>query len=158
MNLDIVLSKMRRYCAYRERSHKEVRYKLVEMKVYGMDLERIMTQLIEEDFLNELRYARAYVSGKFRMNKWGRNKILLGLKQQSISPYCIKKAMEEIDAVEYNAVLYQLLEKKIRQYSKDDVYSKRNKLIKYALGRGYNMNEMMSHIEALINKDQTISR
>jgi regulatory protein len=123
-----------------------------------MDLERIMTQLIEEDFLNELRYAKAYVSGKFRMNKWGRNKILRGLKHQDISSYCVKKAMEEIDEVEYNAVLYQLLEKKIRQYSKDDDYIKRNKLIKYALSRGYNMNEMMPHISALIDKDQAINR
>lgn len=158
MNLDIVLSKMRRYCAYRERSHKEVRYKLVKMKVYGMELERIMTQLIEDGFLNELRYAKAYASGKFRMNKWGKNKILRGLKHQDISSYCIKKAMEEIDESEYNTVLFQLLEKKIRQYSKDDNFIKKNKLIKYALSRGYNMNEMLPHIDALIDKDQAINR
>ena len=142
MDRDIIMNKMRRYCAYRERSHREVRTKLIEMKVYGMNLEQIMTQLIEEDFLNELRYAKAYVSGKSRMNKWGRQKILKGLKSQSISDYCIKKAFEEIDENDYFEVLNQLLLKKYRQYKDTDAFTKKNKLIKYALNKGYSYDEI----------------
>ena len=142
MDLDNILHKMRRYCAYRERSHKEVRSKLLDLKVYGMNLERVMSQLIEEDFLNELRYAKSYASGKFRMNKWGRVKILQGLKGHSISQYCVNKAMKEIDDQEYFKVLTQLLIKKKRQYNVKDDFTLNQKLIKYALGRGFTYDEI----------------
>ena len=150
MDLDVVLKKMRRYCAYRERSHKEVRSKLIDLKVYGINLERVMAQLIEEDFLNELRYAQSYVSGKFRINKWGKRKILNGLKSQFISPYCIRKAMLEIDDSEYIDTLYQLLCKKMRQYDKEDQFVAKNKLIKYATGRGYSYEVIKEQLDRLM--------
>lgn len=66
------LERAKKYCAYQERCHSEVRSRLLEWKIYGDDLEEIIVALIEENFLNEERFAKAYVSGKFNMNHWGK--------------------------------------------------------------------------------------
>ena len=66
---EINLEKMKKFCAYQERCHAEVRNKLLKLKIYGDDLEEIIAELIIEGFLSEDRYARAYVRGKFRMNQ-----------------------------------------------------------------------------------------
>ncbi len=98
---DNILAKIRRYCDYQERCHQEVRSKLIRWKVYGRDLEDTLALLIQENLLNEERYAAAYVRGKFRINGWGKEKITLALKSKQISEYCIRKGMEEIDVQEY---------------------------------------------------------
>nr|HPR30119.1 RecX family transcriptional regulator [Chitinophagales bacterium] len=91
-----ILNKLRHYCAYQERCHEEVRTKLLSLKVYGDRLEEVISQLVQEDFLNEERYAKAYAGGKFRMQKWGRERIRKELRFRKISEYCIRQAMEEI--------------------------------------------------------------
>ena len=102
---DVILNKLRHYCAYQERCHEEVRTKLLSLKVYGDGLEEIINQLISEDFLNEERFAKAYAGGKFRMKKWGRGKIIQGLKARKISDYCIKQGMSEIPEEDYQKFL-----------------------------------------------------
>lgn len=108
------LDRLRKFCAYQERCHSEVRTKLIKMEVYGDKLEEVMSQLISEDFLNEERYARSYARGKFRMNKWGRFKIRLHLQQKQVSDYCIEKGLAEIEEEAYIEVIDQLLETKLR--------------------------------------------
>lgn len=90
---ETALKELKRWCAAEERSHQAVRTKLIEHQIYGDQLEAIIAELIGENFLNELRFAKAYVSGKFKINQWGRNKIKMGLKQKNISTYNINKAM-----------------------------------------------------------------
>jgi len=107
------LEKLKKYCAYQERSHEEVRTKLLALKVYGDDLEEIIALLIEEDFLNEERFARSFARGKFRMVGWGKQKIVQALKAKKISPYCIKKALDEIDPDEYRKRINDILLKKL---------------------------------------------
>ena len=89
------LQKLRQYCAYQERSHKEVQQKLWDLGVKRMDHDEIISTLIEEDYLNEERFAKAFAGGKFRMKDWGRKKILYALKEKGVSEYNIKKAMKE---------------------------------------------------------------
>ena len=108
------LDRLRKFCAYQERCHSEVRTKLIKMEVYGDTLEEIMSQLVSEDFLNEERYARSYARGKFRMNRWGKFKIRMHLKQKRVSEYCIEKGMTEIEEEVYIEVIDQLLETKLR--------------------------------------------
>ena len=105
------LSKLMKYCAYQDRCHQEVRTKLIQLEVYGDKLEQVMSRLIEEDFLNEERFARSFARGKFRIKKWGKNKITQALKRKNISPYCIRKAMTEIGDQEYEKTLNDLLVK-----------------------------------------------
>jgi regulatory protein len=149
------LSRMMKYCAYQERSHAQVRNKLLKLKVYGDALESIISELITEGFLNEERYARTYVRGKFRNNKWGRNKILMGLKHNKISSYCIKKGMEEIEEEEYRLVLQSVLLKKLTHSSKDDKYVNFKKVTQYALQRGFEYDLVKEVLNELIEEQKT---
>lgn len=112
------------------------------MKVYGDDLENIITDLIKENFLNEERFACSYARGKFRMKKWGRNKIKMELQKRRVSAYCIKKGMQEIDEEEYEQALREILLKQIEKHDKLTFILARDKAIKYAHGRGYEFNEI----------------
>ena len=131
------LKKLQRYCAYQDRCHKEVRTKLLDLGVYGHDLEEVIVALIEDNFLNEERYAKSFVRGKLRMKHWGKNKILRELKMKNISAYCIKKGMEEIEEEEYHQILENLVEKKDRLTKEPDRFKKRKKLADYAIRRGF---------------------
>ena len=106
------LEKIKHFCAYQERCHSEVRSRLLEMKVYGAELEDFMVILIEENFLNEERFARAFARGKFSLKQWGRIKIKHELKARNISSTLIQMAMKEIDEADYERTLQQLTEKK----------------------------------------------
>lgn len=132
------LQKLQRYCAYQERSHQEVRSKLIELGVFGQTLEAVMAELIEGNFLNEERFARAFARGKFRMKQWGRRRIVQELKQRHISEYCIKKALEEIDEREYLETLKSIIYKKQASLPPGEPLAvQRMKLMRYALQRGY---------------------
>jgi len=97
-----------------------------------------MSILIDENYLNEERYARAIARGKFRFKQWGRNKILQTLRQQDVSDYCIKKAMEEIDQDEYLETVKKLAEKKLATLtSEKNKFIKMSKLRNYLLSKGY---------------------
>ncbi|MEO6166256.1 MAG: regulatory protein RecX [Chitinophagales bacterium] len=131
------MERMRKYCAYQERSQLEVRRKLIQVGQRGNDLENILAQLIEENFLNEERFALAYARGKFRMKGWGRNKIIQELKQKGISTYCINKAMKEIDAGDYRKTFVEALKKKALTIKGGTSFSKRQKLSSYLIRKGY---------------------
>lgn len=131
------LEKLQKYCAYQDRCHKEVRTKLLELGMYGDDLEQIIAELITENFLNEERFARSYARGKFRMKYWGKRKIIQELKRRQISAYCIKKGMEEIEDETYEKKLFDLLEKKNATIREKNIYIRRNKLFNYAYRKGY---------------------
>jgi regulatory protein len=128
---------IQKYCAFQERCHKEVRYKLIEHAIYGDLLEEIISDLISNNFLDEERFARTFARGKFRMKQWGRNKIKQELKIRDVSPYSIKAAMTEIDGDEYWSVLSHLLDKKERTTSFKNEFDKKKKLTDYALSKGY---------------------
>lgn len=128
---------MQRYCAYQERSHHEVRSKLLDLNIYGDDLEEIIAQLISDNFLNEERFARAYARGKFRMKQWGRRRIVQELKRHEVSDYSIRKAMEEIDNQDYIETLRDVIEKKSRTTAAASDFEWHNKLAQYAISRGF---------------------
>jgi len=137
---EIVLEKLKKYCAYQDRCHQEVRYKILSYKVYGDDLEEIISELIQENFLNEERFAKSYARGKFKIKKWGKNKIKQELLKRRISAYCIKKAMLEIDDELYIQTLKTIIQKKIDSQSNYSILIRRDKAIKYAYSRGYETN------------------
>ena len=141
---------MQRYCAYQDRCHQEVRKKLLDLGVYGDDLEEIISELVLENFLNEERYARSFVRGKFRMKQWGRNRILQELKLRKISDYCIRKGMTEIEEDEYLATIEKVLEKKAQLLKTGTSYERRNKLYQYALRRGFEKDLCLPIIKSLL--------
>lgn len=131
------LPKIKHYCTYQERSHREVKEKLYGFGLYKTDVEELMAQLIEEDYLNEERFAIQYAGGKFRMKHWGRVKIQMGLKERQISAYCIKRAMAAIDATDYEKTLRQLSEKKWASLKGEQYISREGKTRNYLLQKGY---------------------
>ena len=146
---DDALKKMQRYCAYQERSHKEVRGKLLDLGIYGDDLEAILAELIADNFLNEERFARAYARGKFRMKQWGRRRILQELKFRGVSAYSTRKAMEEIPETDYLETLENVVRKKYDSLKEPDDYKRRNKTAQYAISRGFEPNLVWQTIERL---------
>jgi len=131
------LTKAEHYCAYQERSQQEVRDKLYEWGLHGVQVENLIVHLIQTNFLNEARFANAYVQGKFNQKGWGKQKIKQGLKFKKVSDALIKKALNTIDCDDYSNTLKQILEKKARLLGEKDPFKKRYKLHQYALSRGY---------------------
>ena len=106
------LIKAAAYCAYQERTQQEVRTKLFSYGLEPDDVEELIMRLGQEKLIDEERYAQSYVRGKYGLKKWGRRKIVQGLKSKGISDYCIKEGMKEIDLEVYEQNLLNLLEKK----------------------------------------------
>jgi len=97
IDFNIALEKAATYCAYQERCHQEVERKLVAWNIDPEIHDEILSDLIQQNFLNEERYAKAYVSGKVNIKKWGRYKIKLELKSRQVSEYSINKAFKAIE-------------------------------------------------------------
>lgn len=131
------LQKLKHYCAYQERCHSEVREKLYNLGVWKRDHDVIIASLIEEDYLNEERFAIAYAGGKWRVKKWGRSRIRYELKQKQVSEYCIRKAMKQIEDGEYLEVLEKLAEEKYRSLKSDQYLVRKKKTMDYLLSRGF---------------------
>lgn len=131
-------SKLQAYCAYQERCHKEVRSKLLELGIYGADLDSIISDLIEDNFLNELRYAIAFAGGKFRVKKWGKNRIVQALTINQVSAYCIKKAIKsELPEEDYWETMKQIIQKKDRLLKEKNLFKRKLKLAKYTIDKGF---------------------
>ena len=132
------LEKIKHYCGYQERNHREVREKLYSMGLYAEQVEEIIGTLIGDNFLNEERYALAFAGGRFRMKGWGKVKIRYEMKQQGISDYCITKALQSIDDEAYTAMLEKHFELKAQTLkSEKNNFIKKTKIRNYLLQKGY---------------------
>lgn|SRR5690606_15623465 len=129
--------KMESFCAYQERAQQEVRDKLYTWGLHSEDVENIIAELITENFLNEERFAKAFVRGKFRIKKWGKVKIIQHLKAKRISSPLIKIALREIDLDEYEENLDTLIQKKIGSQADSLSLSEKAKLMRYLQSKGY---------------------
>jgi regulatory protein len=145
------LKKLQRFCAYQDRCHQEVRRKLLDLQIYGDDLEQIMVELIQDNFLNEERFAQSFARGKFRIKQWGRLRIVRELKARDISEYCIRQGLKEIEETEYRKTLRQLLEKRQAQLGELEPYPLRYKLYQYAQTRGYEPEYINEALDGLLD-------
>ena len=104
------LQKARHYCGYQERCHSEVQEKLYSFGLRKPQVEAALATLIEENYLNEERFAIQYAGGHFRLKQWGKVRIRYQLKQKQVSEYCIKKALAAIEDEDYLRTLAKLAE------------------------------------------------
>lgn len=141
--------KLMQFCAYRDRSHKEVEEKLKEMKMIPAAQEQIIIKLMQEDFLNEERFARSFVRGKFRIKKWGRKRIIQELKLREISSPVIKLGLTEIEEKVYRKTLYELAEKKLNSLKEPNSFKKKKKLTDHLLRKGYEANLVLDCVNDL---------
>lgn len=125
------------FCAYQERCHYEVRKKLREMRMIPQAIDHILIQLIESNYLNEERFAKAFARGKFRIKHWGKNRIVRELKFREISKYNIESALKEIPQQDYLDALDALAKKKMDSILERSVLKKKKKLADYLLYRGW---------------------
>lgn len=133
------LQKLKHYCAYQERCHSEVKEKLYTLGVRKNDHDKIIASLIEEDYLNEERFATAFAGGKFRMKQWGRIKIKYELKQKQVSDYSIKKALQQIKDNEYISILKKLAEDKYASLKDEQYLIRKKKTMDYLMQKGFEM-------------------
>ena len=120
--------------------------KLKSLKKRTDEINYIIDHLIQENYLNEERFAIAFAGGKFRIKHWGRKKIVKKLKEKRISQYCIKKALEEIDDKEYIITLHRLVEKKHSSLKDKNPFTKKKKTAAYLYGKGYESDLIWTHL------------
>lgn len=148
-NPDIALVKMQNWCAYQERCQQETRDKLYEFGLWPEAVENIIVKLIEDNFLNEERFACSFARGKFNIKKWGKIKIKQELKQRRINDYCIKKAMKEIDDDDYYIALKKLLTQKKSLVKESNPIKLKFKLATYAMGKGFEQDLIFMALEEI---------
>lgn len=131
------LQKLRHYCAYQERSHHDVVQKLWELGIRKTDHDEMVSSLIEEDYLNEERFAVQFAGGKFRMKDWGRKKIYYALREKKVSDYNIAKALKSIDEQAYLKTLSGLAEKRYEALKGEQHLVRKKKTMDFLLQKGF---------------------
>lgn len=134
---DELLHKAASYCSISEHCISEVKNKLRAWEVGEADQKKIIDKLIEDDFINEKRFAVAYVRDKFRLNKWGKIKITMALREKGIDKDLINSALDKIDEGEYEELLSTLLKNKSKTIKYEFEYEKQGKLYRFAQSRGF---------------------
>jgi regulatory protein len=146
-----VLQKLRHFCGYQERCHQEVKEKLYSFGLRKQDVETAVATLIQEDRLNEERFAIQFASGHFRLKNWGKIKIRYELRQKKVSDYCIKKALASIDEEAYTQTLITQATRKWETLEKEpDPFSRRRKLHDYLLQKGYEPDRIAAAIATVV--------
>ena len=142
------LAKAANLCAKGEHCAADIREKLHQWGIDDYDADTIVEKLLDQGFINENRYAKAYIYDKYRFAKWGRIKIEQGLRQKQIPSSVIKPLMEEvIDKEEYMQILRDLLNQKRKSLKEEDEYQLKAKLSRFALQRGFTYEEVLCNID-----------
>jgi regulatory protein len=142
------LQKLRHYCSYQERCHSEVRSKLYQLGVSNKYHDELIAELIQQNYLNEERYAIAFARGKFKMNQWGNRKIVQSLKEKHISDYCIKNALKQIPPDDYIETIEKLAQKKFASLNGEKFLVKKNKVNEYLIAKGFEPNLVLNVTQA----------
>ena len=148
--------KLKHYCAYQDRCHSEVKNKAYSFGLRKPDVEELTSKLIEENCLNEERFAKAFAGGKFRIKKWGRIKIRSELKNKQISNYCISAALDEIDDLIYKETLHRLAVKRWNSITGPgtNLFIKMTKTRSHLLLKGYEAYLVGMEIRTLAEKQK----
>lgn len=134
---DEILQKMVNYCVYQDRCHAEVEQKMREFLLIPEAKDEIFLYLMKENYLNEERFTRSYIRGKFYIKHWGRNKIKMNLKQKGINEKLISTAMDEIDDSDYEKTIMKLFDNYFSAQKGLQDYQKKSKTIRHLLSKGY---------------------
>ena len=146
---DQIIKKLESYCAYRERCEAEIIQKLYQLSIVEKEAEFYVSYLKENNFLNEERFVNAFTNGKFNIKSWGKRKIVQALQAKKIDSKKIQKSVVNIDEGMYYVRLLDLLTKKNKNLKEPDVFKRKQKLINYALQKGYEIeliNDALTHI------------
>ena len=143
------LEKLRHYCAYQERCHKEVNDKLKTMHMIPEAIEQIIGSLVSENYLNESRFAQQFAHGKFTIKHWGKLRITRELKARNISNYDIQKALLTIESNAYHEKITSISTKKWQQLEGNKPQIRKQKLYQYLAYRGWENTLIYNQIDRL---------
>ncbi|REC49754.1 regulatory protein RecX [Chryseobacterium pennipullorum] len=141
-----IKQKLVNYCVYQDRCHTEVEQKMKEFLLINEAKEEILLYLMKENFLNEERYTRSYIRGKFYIKHWGRNKIKTNLKQKQVSEKLIKICLDEIFEDDYIKIIRKIYEDYFSRQSGLQEYQRKSKTIKYLMSRGFEYESILQVI------------
>ncbi len=147
---ELTKKKLEYYCAYQERCKQDVKNKLISMNVSSHHIESIIQHLLDNDFLNEERFAKAFCRGKFRIKKWGRQRIKRELKGKYITGHNIISALQEINEIEYHKTFNDLAKKRYLEIKETNIFKKRKRLADYLNYRGWESDLVYKKIMELI--------
>ncbi len=148
-----VLTKLRQYCSYQERCHEDVKQKLSGFGLSQYEIGQILGKLIEENFLNEERFAIQFAGGKFRVKHWGKLKIKQELRQKKVSESFIKKAMAAIEGQAYEETLQKLASRKHQSLVREkNPFLRKKKLLDHLLMKGYETDLVSDVVKQLLSK------
>lgn len=136
--------KLQYYCSYQDRCHKEIKEKLKSFKISSEELNEIVSNLIKDNYLNESRFSKSFVRGKFNIKNWGKVRIVNELKLRNISIYNINLGLKEIDDQDYINKLEDIFNKKLSSLRNLNSNLKKKKIISYLLYRGWESNLIYS--------------
>jgi regulatory protein len=152
MDYKKALHKVSSLCSRQEYCRSDIQKKLEKWDLSDSDTEKIIQKLVEEKFIDEERFTSFYVRDKFRFNKWGRRKIMWQLKQKGIDRETINLALDQIDPDEYNEKLQEVIREKIRQVKNKEPLKQKAAVIRNAVSKGYEYEEIMPLVEQLLLK------
>ena len=132
--------KLKQYCSYQDRCHNEVEKKLKTFDVISEVKEQIISNLISENYLNETRFCKSFVRGKFKIKNWGKRKIILELKSRKVSNYNLKEGLKEINEIDYLDKLENIFNKKLASLDHLSLINKKKKIFSFLLYRGWETN------------------
>ena len=141
--------KMEHYCAYQERCHDEVIQKLKSLNMIPQAIDVIVVHLLDNNFLNEERFACSFARGKFRIKHWGKRRITNELKARNISTYNINRALKEISDKEYNETFHMIADKQWENTTETNVFRKKKKVMDFLLRKGYESNIVQEKLSDL---------
>lgn len=130
-------SKMAQLCSRSEQCSADIRKKIVAFEIMDELVEEIISKLKSEKFLDDERYVKAYVSDKFRLNKWGKIKIRHYLKAKGLSDNLIEIGLIEINEEQYKKALIATLKEKAKKVKSDNKYERTGQIIRFAQSRGF---------------------
>ena len=143
--------KIENYCVYQDRCHKEVKKKMKEYNLIPEAKEMILLSLIQDNFLNEERFAKSFARGKFRIKNWGKQRIVRELKFRDISAYNIKTALKEIEEEEYVKTIYSITENRNNVISEPNIYKRKKKLVDFLMRKGFENELIFKTVNEVVN-------
>lgn len=153
MTPEAVYQRLARLCSTKECCPADLRRKMATWEVDASVQERVLAQLVAERYVDEERYARAFVRDKFRYNRWGRQRIRQELQQRQIAEPLIAEALEEIPAEDAQETLGALLRAKLRSVKGKNDYEIFMKVLRYGVGRGFSVDETHRCLEQILRTD-----
>lgn len=149
IDIKLIKQKIQHYCAIRDRCQSQVIKKLKDYGANTHQLEDILKELVQHDFLNEERFARTFCSGKFKINKWGKQKIAYELSKLKVPQKIIEIGMSEVNQSEYISRIAELSEKKYKLVKDSNSYIRKKKVVNYLVGKGYETNLVWAFVNQL---------